>query len=49
MARARQPPKLVGHSMGGAVCVKTCPRLQQRHYKVAGVAVLDVVEGMSNC
>lgn len=32
--------------MGGAVCVKTCPRLQEKGYKVAGVAVLDVVEGV---
>ncbi|KAG1736317.1 hypothetical protein EDB19DRAFT_1721478 [Suillus lakei] len=36
---------LVGHSMGGSVCVRACPILQQRKYNVAGVAVLDVVEG----
>ncbi|CAG8662662.1 12773_t:CDS:2, partial [Acaulospora colombiana] len=36
---------LVGHSMGGAACVKTCPVLQSRQYRVSGVAVLDVVEG----
>lgn len=31
--------------MGGAVCVRACPILQEKRYKVAGVAVLDVVEG----
>ncbi|OAX41924.1 protein phosphatase methylesterase [Rhizopogon vinicolor AM-OR11-026] len=36
---------LVGHSMGGSVCVRACPILQQHKYKIAGVAVLDVVEG----
>lgn len=36
---------LVGHSMGGAVCVKACPILQESGYKVGGTAVLDVVEG----
>ncbi|KAG9056014.1 Protein with carboxyl methyl esterase activity [Serendipita sp. 407] len=35
----------VGHSMGGAVCVRACPVLQEMHYKISGVAVLDVVEG----
>jgi protein phosphatase methylesterase 1 len=36
---------LVGHSMGGAACVKACPILQEKKYSVGGVAVLDVVEG----
>ncbi|EIM90705.1 protein phosphatase methylesterase [Stereum hirsutum FP-91666 SS1] len=36
---------LVGHSMGGAVIVRACPRLLERKYRVGGVAVLDVVEG----
>jgi protein phosphatase methylesterase 1 len=36
---------LVGHSMGGAACVKACPILQEKKYSVSGVAVLDVVEG----
>ncbi|KIM29753.1 hypothetical protein M408DRAFT_304699 [Serendipita vermifera MAFF 305830] len=36
---------LVGHSMGGAACVKACPLLQEKKYSVGGVAVLDVVEG----
>ncbi|KAG1832359.1 hypothetical protein DFJ58DRAFT_823134 [Suillus subalutaceus] len=36
---------LVGHSMGGSVCVRACPILQQRKFNIAGVAVLDVVEG----
>ena len=36
---------LVGHSMGGAACVKACPVLQEKKYSVGGVAVLDVVEG----
>lgn len=35
----------VVHSMGGSVCVRACPILQQHKYKIAGVAVLDVVEG----
>ncbi|THG99746.1 hypothetical protein EW026_g2675 [Hermanssonia centrifuga] len=35
---------LVGHSLGGAVIVRACPLLQERNYKIAGVAVLDVVE-----
>ncbi|KAG8824397.1 Protein with carboxyl methyl esterase activity [Serendipita sp. 399] len=29
----------------GAVCVRACPTLQEKHYKISGVAVLDVVEG----
>jgi pimeloyl-ACP methyl ester carboxylesterase len=37
--------KLVGHSMGGSVVVRACPMLLEHKYKVAGVAVLDVVEG----
>ncbi|KAJ7680043.1 Alpha/Beta hydrolase protein [Mycena rosella] len=36
---------LVGHSMGGAVVVRACPRLLEGKYRVSGVAVLDVVEG----
>jgi protein phosphatase methylesterase 1 len=36
---------LVGHSMGGAACVRACPVLQEKRYSVSGVAVLDVVEG----
>ncbi|EGO24925.1 hypothetical protein SERLADRAFT_370151 [Serpula lacrymans var. lacrymans S7.9] len=36
---------LLGHSMGGSVVVRTCPMLLELKYKVAGVAVLDVVEG----
>jgi protein phosphatase methylesterase 1 len=37
--------QLVGHSMGGSVCVRACPILQHHKYRIAGVAVLDVVEG----
>ncbi|KAF8193448.1 Alpha/Beta hydrolase protein [Pholiota molesta] len=36
---------LVGHSMGGSVITRSCPILQQKSYKIGGVAVLDVVEG----
>ncbi|KAG6329914.1 hypothetical protein ID866_9174 [Astraeus odoratus] len=36
---------LVGHSMGGSVVVHACPKLQELKYMIAGVAVLDVVEG----
>ncbi|KAN0091558.1 Alpha/Beta hydrolase fold [Tylopilus felleus] len=36
---------LVGHSMGGSVVVRACPKLQELKYIVSGVAVLDVVEG----
>ncbi|KAJ7266703.1 Alpha/Beta hydrolase protein [Mycena rebaudengoi] len=36
---------LVGHSMGGGVVVRACPRLLELKYRVSGVAVLDVVEG----
>ncbi|KAI0706426.1 protein phosphatase methylesterase [Earliella scabrosa] len=35
---------LVGHSLGGSVCVRACPILQQYHYQITGVAVIDVVE-----
>ncbi|KAI0075243.1 protein phosphatase methylesterase [Panus rudis PR-1116 ss-1] len=35
---------LVGHSLGGSVCVRACPLLQERKYRLTGVAVLDVVE-----
>jgi len=36
---------LVGHSMGGAVVVRTAPLLLEAKYRVSGVTVLDVVEG----
>ncbi|KIK88461.1 hypothetical protein PAXRUDRAFT_831805 [Paxillus rubicundulus Ve08.2h10] len=36
---------LVGHSMGGSVVTRACPKLQDLKYVVSGVAVLDVVEG----
>ncbi|TEB31490.1 protein phosphatase methylesterase [Coprinellus micaceus] len=36
---------LVGHSMGGSVVTQACPTLQEAKYRIAGVAVLDVVEG----
>ncbi|KAF8838027.1 protein phosphatase methylesterase [Paxillus ammoniavirescens] len=36
---------LVGHSMGGSVVTRACPKLQELKYVVSGVAVLDVVEG----
>ncbi|KAH7928324.1 protein phosphatase methylesterase [Leucogyrophana mollusca] len=36
---------LIGHSMGGSVVVRTCPLLQEKKYAIAGVVVLDVVEG----
>lgn len=39
--------KLVGHSLGGAVCVRAVPLLLERKYRITGVAVLDVVEGTS--
>jgi len=35
---------LVGHSLGGSVCVRAVPILLERKYKLTGVAVLDVVE-----
>jgi len=35
---------LVGHSLGGSVCVRAVPLLQERGYRITGVAVLDVVE-----
>ena len=31
--------------MGGAVVVRSCPRLQEKQYRITGVCVLDVVEG----
>jgi hypothetical protein len=31
--------------MGGSVVVQTCPMLLDKKYRIAGVAVLDVVEG----
>ncbi|CAK5269955.1 unnamed protein product [Mycena citricolor] len=36
---------LIGHSMGGSVVTRACPRIQERKFRVTGVAVLDVVEG----
>ncbi|KAH9481836.1 Protein phosphatase methylesterase 1 [Psilocybe cubensis] len=36
---------LIGHSMGGSVVVRSCPKLLDAKYRIAGVAVLDVVEG----
>lgn len=36
---------LLGHSMGGTAVVHACPLLIEKKYRVAGVAVLDVVEG----
>ncbi|KAG8903602.1 Protein with carboxyl methyl esterase activity [Tulasnella sp. 403] len=36
---------LLGHSMGGTVVVRACPRLQENKYRIGGVIVLDVVEG----
>ncbi|RPD54823.1 protein phosphatase methylesterase [Lentinus tigrinus ALCF2SS1-7] len=35
---------LVGHSLGGSVCVRACPKLQEHRYRITGVAVIDVVE-----
>ncbi|EPS93134.1 hypothetical protein FOMPIDRAFT_150069 [Fomitopsis schrenkii] len=35
---------LVGHSLGGSVIVRACPRLQELKYRITGVAVLDIVE-----
>lgn len=32
--------------MGGSVIVRACGPLQDAKYKITGVAVLDVVEGM---
>ncbi|EIW57923.1 protein phosphatase methylesterase [Trametes versicolor FP-101664 SS1] len=34
----------VGHSLGGSVCVRACPALQQSRYRITGVAVVDIVE-----
>jgi protein phosphatase methylesterase 1 len=31
--------------MGGSVVTQACPTLQEAKYRIAGVAVLDVVEG----
>ncbi|TFK73223.1 protein phosphatase methylesterase [Pluteus cervinus] len=36
---------LIGHSMGGSVVVRCCPLLLEQKYRVAGVTVIDVVEG----
>lgn len=38
--------KLVGHSMGGSVMVLAVPFLLEKKYRITGVAVLDVVEGV---
>jgi len=38
--------QLVGHSMGGSAIVRSCPKLLEKKYRIAGVAVLDVVEGV---
>lgn len=32
--------------MGGSVLVRACPMLQENKYRITGVAVLDVVEGI---
>jgi protein phosphatase methylesterase 1 len=32
--------------MGGSVIVRSCPKLLENKYRIAGVAVLDVVEGV---
>ncbi|KAJ3510686.1 hypothetical protein NLJ89_g4527 [Agrocybe chaxingu] len=37
----------VGHSMGGSVITRACPLLLEKKYRIAGVSVLDVVEGFS--
>ena len=31
--------------MGGTVIVRSCPTLLELNYRIAGVVVLDVVEG----
>ncbi|KAF7424568.1 carboxyl methyl esterase activity protein [Pleurotus ostreatus] len=36
---------LIGHSMGGSVITRACPKLQDGGYRVTGVTVIDVVEG----
>ncbi len=38
--------QLVGHSLGGSVIVRACPILQAKKYKITGVTVIDVVEGL---
>ena len=35
--------------MGGSIVVDACPSIQEAGYKVAGVAVIDVVEGPVFC
>ena len=45
MLRILNFDQLVGHSMGGSVVTQACPTLQEAKYRIAGVAVLDVVEG----
>ena len=32
--------------MGGSAIVRSCPKLLEKKYRIAGVAVLDVVEGV---
>ncbi|OCH94861.1 protein phosphatase methylesterase [Obba rivulosa] len=41
---AISPSLLARHSLGGSVCVRACPILQERKFRITGVAVLDVVE-----
>ncbi|KAH9941336.1 Alpha/Beta hydrolase protein [Amylocystis lapponica] len=43
-ARAAPALLLIGHSLGGPICVDACPFLQAANYKVTGVAALDIVE-----
>ena len=38
----------MGHSMGAAPILSAAPILQKKGYKIPGVSVLDVVEGMSH-
>ncbi|KAL1741895.1 Alpha/Beta hydrolase protein [Schizophyllum fasciatum] len=44
---AAPPFVLVGHSMGGSVVTRACPRLQESGYRITGVSVLDAVEGFA--
>jgi len=39
--------QLLGHSMGASPIIASAPVLQKLGYKVVGVIVLDVVEGMA--
>ncbi|KAF5327446.1 hypothetical protein D9619_004998 [Psilocybe cf. subviscida] len=38
---------LIGHSMGGSVVVRGCAKLQEKKYRITGVAVLEAVEGFA--